>query len=104
MDVVGYSELMKQISYKDINNLLANTQDESIQKRLIKIIKFRIGTPYKKYPFKKEENNQLPFFPLRYSDCVSFVLTSIALALSKNISEAKQKMIKIRYTFFIKFI
>lgn len=87
----------KYISYKDINNFLRQTKKIKFTDRLIELIKFRTGTPYKKSPFKKEGYDRVPFFPLRYSDCTSFVLTSTALAVSKNINDAKQKIIKLHY-------
>jgi len=89
--------IMVEYLRKEINDYLKKNQNKSAIEKLKKIINLRINTPYKNFPFKNEKEGEIPFFPLAYSDCTSFVLTSIALALSNNIQEAKQNIIKIHY-------
>lgn len=81
----------------ELKKLLKKNLQLTPEDRLIKIINFRLATPYKISPFKLEKRNEIPFFPLNFSDCTSFVLTSIALAISENFDEAKKKIVKLHY-------
>jgi hypothetical protein len=88
---------MKKLSYTELNKLLSNIQKLEFYDKLKKILFFRLDTPYKNNPFQKEKVGIFPFFPVRISDCVSFVLTSISLALSKSIMQAKLNIVPLHY-------
>ena len=85
-----------QLIYKNLPTLTTNTH--SI--RLNTISKSFLGTPYELGSLGEGENgeyDQYPLYRLNSFDCLTFVETTIALALSNNPQQFKKKIIQLRY-------
>jgi hypothetical protein len=66
--------------------------------RLLALAYWRLGTPYEIFNLGEEqEPDSDPVFRLDVSDCTSHILTTMALAESRNWQEARDTLINIHY-------
>lgn len=92
---------LHRMSHKRINRVLAHLQKKmGYQKRLQVLSEMFLRTPYHFGPLgegKRGKWDRDPIFRLDKVDCVTYVETVMALALSRTVREAKQRMQQIRY-------
>jgi len=88
------------LSEEQISELLPQFYEHypKFEDRLKAIVLWRIGTPYEEFKLGEETPpDDDPLFRLDVSDCTVHVLTSLALAQSRNWTESKENMINIHY-------